>query len=513
MIRLLVNGTVLTQDDSLPVAQALAVKDGRIVEVGGTDEILWLREDEYELIDLAGRTVVPGFVDPHNHFSIAALEVFWPDCRTADSVDDLQRRLAVAAAGTPAGEWIRGVGYDHTRLPGRRHPTRADLDAAVPDRPALLVHYSHHQAVANSAALAAAGITRATPDPPGGEIARDRAGEPTGLLFERALGAVEAASRVGWEARFVEVARAATLRYAALGLTTIQDAAVSPAMARRYAEARAAGALAIDVGEVHVGSAGWFDPPDDAAPGAPVKLFADGGYRCAMRLGDRVSGFLFYERQALAARMIAAWRSDRGVVCHALGNLGVETAVGAIEDALAREPAGRGRVRVDHAMFLDRASLVRLVDLGVWVVVQPSFIWDHGGHAPSPEVMLRPFATARAAGLPQAFSSDYPCGENAPLVGIQAAVTRRTRLGEPAGLEEALPVEAALRAYTLDAARAAGLDGDRGSLVSGKRGDLVVLSQNPLECRPEAIKDLQVLQTWVQGIRLTGRSLVTVAGQ
>ena len=125
MIHLLVNATVHTMDDSLPVAQALAVKDGRIVEVGGTDEILWLREDEYELIDLEGRTIVPGFVDPHNHFSIAALEVFWPDCRTADSVETLQRLLAEAATRTPAGEWIRGVGYDHGRLPGRRHPTRA----------------------------------------------------------------------------------------------------------------------------------------------------------------------------------------------------------------------------------------------------------------------------------------------------------------------------------------------------------------------------------------------------
>jgi len=499
VIHLLVDATVLTQDDSLPVAQALAVKDGRIVEVGGTDEILWLREDEYEVIDLAGRTVIPGFVDPHNHFSIGALEVFWPDCRTADSVEELQRLLAKAAAVTPAGAWVRGVGYDHGRLPGRRHPTRADLDAAVPDRPALLLHYSHHQAVANSAALAAAGVMRATPDPPGGEIARDKAGEPTGLLFERAMGAVETASRVGWEARFVEVARAATLRYAALGLTTIQDAAVSPAMARRYAEARAAGAMAIDVGEIRVGSTGWFDPPDDAAPGAPLKLFADGGYRCAMRLGDRVTGFLFYDRAALAARLVGAWRAGRDVVCHALGNLGVETAVGAIEDALAREPSGRGRVRIDHAMFLDRTLLARLVDLGVWVVVQPSFIWDHGGRAPASDLMLRPFATAHRAGLRQAFSSDFPCGENSPLLGIQAAVTRRTRRGEPSGLEEALTTEAALRAYTIDAARAAGLEADRGALVSGKRADFLVLSANPLECPADAIKDVRVLQTWVEG--------------
>ncbi len=254
MIRLFVNATVLTLDASLPVAQALAVKNGRIVEVGGTDEVLWLREDEYEVIDLQGRTVVPGFVDPHNHFSIGAFETLWADCREARSVADLQRALTAAAVDTPVGAWVRAVGYDH-RLIGL-HPTRGDLDAAVPDRPALLMHFSHHQCVANSRALAEAGITRGTPDPPGGQIARDKSGEPTGLLFERAMSRVETLSREAWEARFVEVARAASRRYAALGITAIQDAAVTPAMARRYAEARAAGALAIDVGELMVGSRG-----------------------------------------------------------------------------------------------------------------------------------------------------------------------------------------------------------------------------------------------------------------
>jgi predicted amidohydrolase YtcJ len=119
--------------------------------------------------------------------------------------------------------------------------------------------------------------------------------------------------------------------------------------------------------------------------------------------------------------------------------------------------------------------------------------------------MLRPFATAHAAGLRQAFSSDYPCGDNAPLIGIQAAVTRRTRLGEPSGLEEALPAETALRAYTLDAAQAAGLEADRGSLVPGKRADFLVLSADPRECPAEAIKDVQVLQTWVRGARILVR--------
>src|SRR5947209_984907 len=222
-------------DASLPVAQALAVKNGRIVEVGGTDEVLWLREDEYEVIDLQGRTVVPGFVDPHNHFSIGAFETLWADCREARSVADLQRALIAAAVDTPVGAWVRAVGYDH-RLIGL-HPTRGDLDAAVPDRPALLMHFSHHQCVANSRALAEAG---------------------------------------------------------------------------------AAGALAIDVGDVMVGSRGWFERPDDAAAGA-LKIFVDGGYRCAMRVrrdgATRTSGFLFYTREELTGLLLAAWRAGRSVVC------------------------------------------------------------------------------------------------------------------------------------------------------------------------------------------------------
>jgi len=508
VIHLLVNATVLTQDATLPVAQALAIKDGRIVEVGGTDEVLWLREADYEVVDLEGRTVVPGFVDPHNHFSIGAFETLWADCRGARSVADVQRALAAAACETPAGAWVRGVGYDHHVL--GVHPTRGDLDAAVPDRPALVMHFSHHQCVANSRALAEAGVVRATPDPPGGEIARDKSGEPTGLLFERALSRVETASREAWEARFTEVARSASRRYAALGITAIQDAAVTPAMARRYADARAAGALAIEVGEVMVGARGWFERPDDAAPGS-LKIFVDGGYRCAMRVlrdgAPRTSGFLFYTREELTALLLIAWRADRNVVCHAIGNLGIETAVGAIEDAVQTMPEGRARVRIDHAIFLTAELIARIADLGVWVVGQPSFLWDRGG-APAPDratdeaIRVRPFASALGAGVRQAFSSDYPCGSNAPLVGIAAAVTRTSREGRVAAPEEALSASAALEAYTLGAARAAGVDAVAGSLESGKRADLLVLSSNPLECPATQLASIQVLQTWVKGVRL-----------
>ena len=494
-------------DPTLPVAQALAVKDGRIVEVGGTDEILWLREGEYELIDLGGRTVVPGFVDPHNHFSVGAYDALWADCRPARTIADVQRALRDGAATTPSGEWVRAVGYDHTLL--GVHPTRHDLDAAVPDRPAIAVHLTHHQCVANSRALEAAGIARGTPDPAGGEIARDKAGEPTGLLFERAMSAVETASRAGAETRFVEVARAASRGYLALGITTIQDAAVTPSMARRYAEARAAGALGIDVVETMVGARGWFERPDDAAPGT-LKLFVDGGYRCAMRVlrdgAPRTSGFLFYERAELAARLVAAWRADHRVVCHAIGNLGVETAVSAIEEAVRAVPEGRDRVRIDHAIFLTAPLIERLAALGIWVVAQPSFLWDARRvppplAAPDGALLVRPFATAQRAGVRQAFSSDFPCGSNAPLLGIAAAVTRTSATGQVADPDEAMSAADALEAYTLGAARAAGVASLCGSLEAGKRADLVVLSDDPLACPPSGIASIRIEQTWARGVR------------
>ncbi|HSB60465.1 MAG TPA: amidohydrolase [Vicinamibacteria bacterium] len=495
-------------DPSFPLAEAFAVRDGRIVEVGGSDEILWLREAASELIDLQGRTVTPGFVDPHNHLSIGALECFWADCRPARSIADVQRALAEAAARTPAGAWVRGVGYHQDRLAERRHPTRGELDEAVPDRPVLLMHFSHHQAVAGSRALAAAGLTRATPDPAGGEIARDRAGEPTGLLFERALEPAETLSRAGWETRFVEVVGAATRAYARLGITAIHDVAVTPAMARRYAEARAAGALAIRVETAMVGSGGWFAPPDDAAPGT-LKLFVDGGYRCAMRVTrdgqPRTSGFLFYGADELAARLVAAWGEGRRVVCHAIGNLGLETAADALAAALARDPSGRARVRVDHAIFPTREQVTRLADLGVAVVGQPSFLHDLGGRAPAPDILLRPFGSLAAAGVAQAFSSDFPCGSLAPLTGIHAAVTRRDRDGEVHDPAEALSVEAAFEAYTIGAARAMGFEREGGSLERGKRADFLVFSTDPLTAEPDRWLALAPGETWVEGVNIADR--------
>lgn len=518
-LTLFVNGRVRTMNPARPVVSVLAVRDGRLVAVGDLDEVSRFRDDEPLQVDLGGATVLPGFVDAHNHFAITALEGFWADCRTPplSTIAEIQAALQAVARTTPPGEWVRGLGYHHASLVERRHPTRQELDEAVPDRPALLLHFSHHQGVANSKALAAAGITRATPDPSGGAIGRARSGEPTGLLFERATAFCERASREGWEARFAQVAAAASRRYAALGITTVQDAAVSPAMERRYREAERAGSLGIRVQRMAVSPSGWFDPPWELAQtrgeGRWLKLFVDGGYRCAMRLvrdGREVeTGFLFYRSEELADLLLTAWGAEWRVACHAIGNLGVEVCVGAIEDAVRREPIrqgfpGDGRVRVDHAMFLTRNLIRRLQALGVWVVGQPSFVYDLGGalDALGSGLLLRPFQTLREAGIPQAFSSDAPCGTLSPLAGIYAAATRRGRSGMAGDPAEAVPVQAALEAYTINAARAGGLEAECGSLEVGKRADFVVLSNDPLGIPPDELLDLSILRTYVAGCRV-----------
>lgn len=506
--RLIINATVLTMDPTLPVAEALAIRDGRIVAVGSTEEVLWLREGEYELVDLEGKVVLPGFVDAHNHLALGALEGFWADCRTPPlhTIPEIQTALRAAAGKVPTEDWVRGWGYHHSNLVERRYPTRYELDEAVPDRPAFLLHFSHHQGVANSKALTLAGITRATPDPRGGEIARDKTGEPTGLLFERAMGFVEQASREGWEARFAEVVAAASRRYAACGITTVQDPAVSPAMERRYREAEESGRLGIRVQRMVVSASGWLDPPweraREPANGCVLKLFVDGGWRCAMRLpreGRETSGFLFYSVEELTDLLVTAWRAGWRVTCHAIGNRGVELAVDAIEAALALEP--KGEVRIDHAMFLTRQLVARIKALGIWVVSQPSFLYDLGVaiHPLPPDILSRPFGSLFDAGVPQAFSSDYPCGSLAPLTGIYAAATRRSRDGQEVNREEKISVQAALEAYTIGAASAGGLEHDSGSLEAGKRADLVVLAANPLQVPPEDLLNVPVIKTLVAG--------------
>ena len=568
-MRVLLNGTVHTMAAAEP-ASAVAY-DGNTIAAVGAEAVRLAREPGVETTDLAGRCVVPGFVDAHHHLAAAVLYRGAVDCSPAAvrSIEAMQARLRAAAAALPAGAWILGTGWDDWALAEGRAPTRDDLDAACPDHPVLAMHFSFHQGVASSRALALAGIGRETRDPPAGKIERGRGGEPNGRLYETAVSPVETLAAEGFLAHDAAHFADRLARYQdelfAAGITRLADPTVSRDVERVYREAHAAGRLRIPVTMMPVSDQGYLLHPtdrlDDAPTGegtdtlrvGPLKLFFDGGDNCAMcltvaqslrmavstaakmlrmrslmplrfamRTGGRLaldpstgsrrrlhihSGIRYYPTDEDAARM-AGRAVERGwtLAVHAMGNEAVGQAVRTFAAVRARH-RDAPPPRIEHAMLADAATLRRAADLGLVVVSQPSFLRIPAVQwLPSiPGLPALPFRAMRDAGVRVAGSSDAPVTGFAPLDGLRDAVERRLPSGELVAPEQALTPLEVLAMYTREAAVACGWGDVAGTLEVGKRADLVVLSGDPARAR---LEELAVVET-IAG----GESVYRAAGQ
>jgi predicted amidohydrolase YtcJ len=502
--RLFLGGTVLTMDRGR-TASALAVTGGRIEAVG--DESLRRRYPEAIVEDLDGRIVCPGFIDAHNHLSVAALHPRWADLGAVTDVDALGRALEAAAEREPAAPWIRGFGWNE--LTGGYTPHRPDLDALGFDRPVVVAHYSLHQCVVDSRALAELGIGRSTPDPPGGEIGRDPDGEPNGLLVERAWGVAHARSLAAYaEAdRWGEhiVARAEALRRD--GITAVHDAATSPEAEAVYARLARTGQLPLSILAMPHPAA-ILAPPDEGRLAGPptgdgdetfrvgaLKLFADGGVVPAIDVhlgGQRIRfGRLF---DGLDDQVQVATERGFDIAIHAIGNAGLDAAL----DALDTVPSGRARrARVEHACLAGPDQIARMAAAGVAAVVQPGFVHHVGAQAEGADfddATWLPFRDLEVAGVPIAGSSDDPCTFHEPLRTSSCGATRRTATGGVLRADQAVTLERWLEAYTAGAADAGGQTDERGRLRPGLRADLVVLDGSLDPWNPPA-----VAQTWVAG--------------
>ena len=253
--RIFTGGPILTVEDDLPLAEAIAVKDGLILAVGSKSKVMAHRGDKTEMVDLGGRTMIPGFIDAHSHivqqslkYSTVILDPF--PIGDVNTIADLQAKLAARAAkdGKRPGDWLFGWGYDDTGLSEQRHPTRQDLDAVTADRPIVLMHISSHLMTANTKALEIAGITAATPNPEGGVIRREADGvTPNGVLEENAMAAMVAKVRPPAPDRALEMIKVGAQKYAEAGITTAQDGAAVPAMVALLKAAAQKGLLPIDV--------------------------------------------------------------------------------------------------------------------------------------------------------------------------------------------------------------------------------------------------------------------------
>jgi len=497
-------------------ATALAVRDGRIAAVGAGHDVLNLRGPSTEMVDLAGQTLLPGFVDAHAHiWKIGHLLTTLLDVRGADSLPDLVSRVSERAGRLAAGAWVQGRGYNEVRFPGGRGPSRADLDGAVSDRPVVLMRTCAHIVVCNTRALERAGITRDTPPPPGGEIDRTEDGEPTGVLRETAMGLVLRHVPPPTGPEYESMIGAALAHQLAQGITSTNDAGVAPELLAAYHRLARAGALPSRVNVMAlrlVDGVGPVPLPADRHLSDhlridTVKFFADGGLSgatAALSVPYRhaaTHGVLRFEEAELLALAREAHDAGWRVATHAIGDVAIDQVL-RVYEALGRGPK---RHRIEHFGLPRPDHLARAGRLGVIAAPQTIFLSALGRNFRLylPDALLARAYPVRAmldAGITVALSSDAPVVEDdSPLSGMRAAIDRRDPEGQPIAPDQAITLDEALDAYTRGGAVASGDDAVRGCLRAGMQADLTVVSGDLMGAPPEALTSLVVTQTWVGG--------------
>lgn len=494
------HANIVTLDPSLPRARSLRVRGERILAV--SREPVAAGDRDALVIDCSGRTIVPGFIDAHTHLvgharALTQLELGPGHVR---SIADLQRTLRSALQGLPAGSWVTGRGYDEFAL--GRHPNRVDLDEVAPLHPLSLTHRSGHAHVLNSAALALAGITTETGDPPDALIDRDpQTGEPTGLLFgmQRQLAQVVPARDTDALEQGIVLAGRALL---SLGVTSLHDTSERNGLQRleQLRGWRRRGLLAsrVDI------ALGWetFESLDAAAIAALA-------HDCAVRVTGvklsvhEVTGRTSPPASELARRVAAIHAQGWQALMHAIEPGTIEAACVAVEAALARSPRRDHRHRIEHASICPPALARRIAAAGIVVVTQPGFIAAHGQRyratVPAGEQPhLYPLATLLGAGVRVAAGADAPAGPADPLLGIRAAVWRRGCDGVAVAPAQAISPRQALRLCTTGAAHALRDEGRRGHLRPGMLADLAILSGDPTRDAAGAA-DVRVVQTVIGG--------------
>jgi len=514
---------VVTLEPDLPSASALATADGRILHVGSEASCRAALQAAGAIdvahVDLAGRCILPGFIDTHLHPIGMLYYDMNADLRGVDSIAALQDTLRRAARGLPAGEWLVGLQLEDEALAERRLPSAAELDAACLERPVVVMEHDGHSAIGNSAALAAAGIDAHSADPPGGRIARDARGAPTGACFESAAQRLFGAVPTPSLERLDAASRASFARLAACGITSagvvLQTDEEGPGGDTGRLESLAMQLLldqacfatyAILIGRsVDAAIAARTSPLHDPAAGRRVggfKIFADGTFgSCTAHVrapfADRPGehGMATLAQDEILARMRAAHAAGLQICVHAIGDRAIEDCVGLFERLLAEAPRRDHRHRIEHASLLPPDLIPRLARLGLCVSTQPLFIHSEKGWldrrlGAERSRFAYPLRDLIEAGIVVGGASDAPVESTDVLHAVQCCVTR-----EGFHPEQALAPAQALRLFTRDAAFIQFEETEKGTLAAGKRADLVVLSDNPLSVPAGRIASIRVLRT------------------
>jgi hypothetical protein len=518
---IVVNANVITVDPAKPHAEAFAVENGRFTAIGTNAEIRALAGPAARVIDLAGKTVTPGFNDVHLHPNAvfpddSPYSTPWLGPDKIKSMDQLIAALKKKAARTPKGLLVSGSRYDDVAL--GRHPNRHDLDKASTDHPISISHASGHIIAVNSYILQASGITKDTKDPPGGSFDRDPDGTPNGVIREsaRRLLKHQSAVKIAPAEEIAGLVRCYQ-EYASRGITSAGVAGGSPESFRRMEAARDAGnpvRLGFMFYEAHfpalqaLGLISGFG--DDRLRLTSIKVFHGNslsGRTCWLSepYSDRPGYFGIPPSrsqedldQAFQEMHDAGWQ----IATHSNGDREIDMVLTAIERAQAKNPQPDPRHRIEHASVMTQALLDRAKKDGV-ILVFHSYMWEHGEKLESFGEkrlrMIHAYRTAIDMGIHVAGHSDSTVSAADPLLRIQDMVTRRGSNGKEYGANQRVSADEAIKVWTLDGAYATFEEKIKGSITPGKLADFVVLGADPRKVAPLAIKDIVVDSTYVGG--------------
>jgi len=528
-------GTVLTMNDESPRAEAVAVRDGRIVAVGAEAEVLETRGPSTTIVELDGRTMLPGFVDPHGHMMMGGLQALSanllapPDGEVTDIASlqgTLRDWMAANAEAVETMQLIVGFGYDNAQLAETRHPDRDDLDAISTELPVLLIHQSGHLAAVNSVALELGGITSATPNPQGGLIQR-RPGtqEPSGVLEETAAFPLllKLLGRVGPEGAAAFV-RAGSELWARFGYTTAQDARTSPDQVAALQQAAASGVFRIDV----VSYPDVLMDRDLIARTvsrtyhnrfrvAGAKLTIDGSPQGFTAWRDRpyyapvgdydpdYRGYAAASPEQVRDAIDWAYGNGLQILTHANGEAATDQLLSYIEAAREKHGGGDRRSVLIHGQFLREDQVDSLKRLEVLPSLFPmhTFYWGdwHREHTVGPERVddISPTGWCVKRGMKFTSHHDAPVAFPNSMRVLDATVTRRSRSGDIIGPAQRVDVMTALRAMTIWPAWQIFEEDDKGSIEVGKLADFALLDRDPTAVDPETIDQIHVVETIKEG--------------
>ncbi|MCB1502079.1 MAG: amidohydrolase [Bauldia sp.] len=534
--RIFTGGPILTMEDAAPVVEAVAVKDGKIIAVGSLADIMAYKGAGTTITELDGRALIPGFFDAHGHVFVGGIQALSanllapPDGDVTD-IASLQQVIrdwvAANQATVDKANLIMGFGYDNASLAEHRHPTRQDLDAISTKVPIYLIHQSGHLGAANSKALEVAGITRDTPDPPGGVIRRDADGEPTGVLEENAhnvawMKIMSAVDREGMKA----IARAGAELWARYGYTTAEEGRSIPSTVDILREVGSEGGFKIDVlTYVDVLMAGGDYLKANASRDyqdrfriAGAKLTIDGSPQGFTAWRDRpyydpvgdyppgYSGYASATPEQVIDAVDWAFANDVQIITHANGEAASDLLIAAVEAATEKYGADPERRPVlIHGQFVrdDQMDAYRRLNVTPSFFPMHTFYWGdwHRDHTVGPALAdnISPTGWAVKRGMIFSSHTDAPVAFPDSMRVLDATVTRRTRSGDILGPDQRVDVMTALKAMTIWPAWHHFEEDRKGSIAVGKLADLVILSADPTTVDPDSLDTLKVVETIKEG--------------